>query len=122
MVDFAAEGLLDGLRGAARSERLALLEQLAGEGVPLSELRSRTASGTIMYLPADRVIVGSERYTSREVAELSGVTEEFLAACRRAMGLPIPEPDEAVYSEAELETARMTHVARDAGISDDDLL
>jgi adenylate cyclase len=122
MVDFAAEGLLDGLHGAARSERLALLEQLAGEGVSMSELRSRTASGTIMYLPADRVIVGSDRYTSREVAELSGVEEDFLVVCRRAMGLPIPEPDEAVYSEAELESARMTHVARAAGISDEDLL
>jgi adenylate cyclase len=122
MVDFAAEGLLDGLQGAARSERLALLEQLAGEGVSMSELRSRTASGTIMYLPADRVIVGSDRYTSREVAELSGVDEDFLVVCRRAMGLPIPEPDEAVYSEAELESARMTHVARAAGISDEDLL
>jgi adenylate cyclase len=122
MVDFAAEGLLDGLQGAARSERLALLEQLAGEGVPMSELRRSSASGTIMYLPADRVIVGPERYTSREVAELSGVGEDFLVACRRAMGLPIPEPDEAVYSEAELESARMTHVARAAGISDDDLL
>ena len=122
MVDFAAEGLLDGLHGAARSERLALLEQLAGEGVSMSELRNRTASGTILYLPADRVIVGSERYTAREVAELSGVDEDFLIACRRAMGLPIPEPDEAVYSEAELESARMTHVARAAGISDEDLL
>jgi adenylate cyclase len=122
MVDFAAEGLLDELQGAARSERLALLEQLAGEGVPMSELRRSTASGTIMYLPADRVIVGPERYTSREVAELSGIGEDFLVACRRAMGLPIPEPDEAVYSGAELESARMTHVARDAGISDDDLL
>jgi adenylate cyclase len=122
MVDFAAEGLLDGLHGAARSERLALLEQLAGEGVSMSELRNRTASGTILYLPADRVIVGSERYTAREVAELSGVDEDFLVACRRAMGLPIPEPDEAVYSEAELESARMTHVARAAGISDEDLL
>ena len=58
MVDFAAEGLLDGLEGAARSERLALLEQLADEGVPLSELRRTTTSGTILFLPADRVIVG----------------------------------------------------------------
>jgi adenylate cyclase len=122
MVDFAAEGLLDGLQGAARSERLALLEQLEGEGVPMSELRSRTASGTIMYLPADRVIVGTTRYTSGDVAELSGIEEDFLVACRRAMGLPIPEPHEAVYSEAELESARMTHVARAAGISDEDLL
>ena len=42
-------------------------------------------------------------------------------AARRAMGLPIPEQDEAVYTEAELETARMTHFAREAGISDDEL-
>src|ERR1700677_3741519 len=45
-IDFAAEGLLDGLEGEARAERLALLEQLAGEGVALSELRRTTASGT----------------------------------------------------------------------------
>ncbi len=48
-----------------------------------------------MYLPADRVIVSSERYTAGEIAQLSGVEEDFLIAARRAMGLPIPEPDEA---------------------------
>ncbi len=121
-IDFAAEGLLDGVDGAQRTERLALLQQLADDGVPLAELRRSTAAGSIVYLPADRVIVGSERYTSGEVAEMSGVEESFLIAARRAMGLPIPEQDDAVYTEAELESARMTHVARDAGISDDDLL
>jgi adenylate cyclase len=121
-IDFAAEGLLDGLDGAQRTERLALLQQLADDGVPLAELRRSTAAGSIVYLPADRVIVGSERYTSGEVAEMSGVQEGFLIAARRAMGLPIPEQDDAVYTAAELESARMTHVARDAGISDDDLL
>jgi adenylate cyclase len=121
-VDLVAEGLLDGLEGAARAERLMLLEQLIDEGVPLSELRRTTATGTVMYLPADRAIVGPERYTAAEVAERSGVDEAFLVAARRAMGLPIPEPDDAVYTEAELETARMTLVARAAGISDEDLL
>jgi adenylate cyclase len=121
-IDFAAEGLLDGLDGEQREERHALLQQLAGEGVSLSELRRSTAAGSIMYLPADRVIVGSARYTSGEIAALSGVEEGFLIAARRAMGLPIPEPEEAVYTEAELASARMTHVARDAGISEDELL
>jgi adenylate cyclase len=121
-IDFAAEGLLDGLEGAQRAERLALLAQLVADGVPLSELRRSTTAGTIMYLPADRVIVGSERYTSGEVARLSNVEESFLVAARRAMGLPIPEQDEAVYTEAELESARMIHVARDAGISDEEVL
>jgi adenylate cyclase len=121
-IDFAAERLLDGLEGSQRTERLALLTQLAADGVPLSELRRSTAAGTIMYLPADRVIVGSERYTAGQIARMSGVEEGFLVAARRAMGLPIPEQDEPVYTEAELESARMIHVARDAGISDEEVL
>jgi adenylate cyclase len=120
--DFAAEGLLDGLEGEARTERLALLEQLAGEGVPMAELRRTTASGTVIFMPADRVIVGPERYTVAEIAERSGVEIEFLIAARRAMGLPIPEPDEAVYTEAELESAARTLIARQAGISDEEIL
>jgi adenylate cyclase len=120
--DFAAEGLLDGLESSARAERLALLEQLAGAGVPLSELRRATATGTVIFLPADRVIVGPRRYTAAEVAELSGVDVDFLTAARRAMGLPIPEPDEPVYTEAELDSARRTLVAREAGISDEEIL
>jgi adenylate cyclase len=121
-IDFAAEGLLDGLEGSARDERLVLLERLASDGVALSDLRRASASGTIVYLAADRVIGGPERYTAAEVAQRSGIGEDFLVAARRAMGLPIPEPDEAVYAEAEIEAARMVLVARDAGISDDDLL
>ncbi len=121
-IDFAAEGLLDGLDGQARAERLALLEQLAAEGVPLSELRRTTATGMVIFQLADRVIVGTERYTAAEIAELSGADPDFLVAARRAMGLPIPEPDEAVYTEAELESARRIVFAREAGISDEETL
>ncbi len=121
-IDFEGEGLLDGLSGSARAERLTLLKQLANEGVPLSDLRRTTSTNTIMFLPADRVIVGEKRYTSREIAQISDVDPEFLVVARRAMGLPIPEPDEPVYTEAELQSARMIHVARDAGLSDADVL
>jgi adenylate cyclase len=121
-IDFVAEGLLDGLEGEHRSERLALLEQLAGEGVPLADLRRATSSGTIMFLGADRVISGGRRYTADEVAEQSGVELEFLFAARRAMGLPIPEPDEPVFADDELQAARMLHIGRAAGISDAETL
>jgi adenylate cyclase len=121
-IDFDAEGLLDGLEGEARSERLALLEQLAADGLPLSELRRATASGTVIFLPADRVIVGSERYTATQVAELAGVDMDFLVRAQRAMGLPIPEAEDAVYSDADLELSRMTHITREAGISDEENL
>jgi adenylate cyclase len=121
-IDFVAEGLLEGLEGAQREERLALLEKLAGEGVPLSDLRRTSATGTIIYLAADRVIVGTERFTAAEVAELSGVEEEFLVTVRRAIGLPIPDPDEPAYTPAELESARMINIGRAAGIGDEELL
>jgi adenylate cyclase len=121
-IDFAGEGLLDGLEGKQRSERLVLLQELVAQGVPLSELRRSTALGTIVYLPADRVIVSADRYTSAEVAALTGIEEEFLVRVRRAMGLPIPEADESVYTEAELESTRQIHVARAAGITDDEML
>ncbi len=121
-IDFAAEGLLDGLAGQQRAERLALLQRLADDGVPLAELRRSTAAGTIVYLPAEGVIVGPERYTLGQVAEMTGVDESFLLAARRAMGLPAPEREDAVYTQAELESTQMIHVARDAGISDEDLL
>jgi hypothetical protein len=42
-IDFAAEGLLDGLEGEERAERLALLEQLAAKACRSSELRRTTA-------------------------------------------------------------------------------
>jgi adenylate cyclase len=121
-IDFAAEGLLDGLEGEQRAERLALLEDLVADGVPLDELKRQSANGTIVFLPADRVIISGERYTAAQVTELAGVELESMERARRAMGLPIPEPDEAVYSEAEVNSARMLRLAREIGIADDDVI
>ncbi len=121
-IDFEAEGLLDGLEGRQRAERRTLLGELIAEGVSLSELRRSTAAGTILYLPADRVIGSRDRYTAAEVAAITGVELPFLTKLRRAMGLPIPEDDEAVYSDAEIESVRQVHIARAAGITDEELL
>jgi len=121
-IDFVAEGLLDGLEGVQRAERLALLRYLAADGVPLAELRRTTDSGTLMFLPAERVIGGRARYSAREIAEQTGTQLDFLIAVRRAMGLPIPGPDESVYTEGDLESVRMTEVFRAAGISDEEIL
>ncbi len=121
-IDFSAEGLLDGLEGRQRSERLVLLQELAAEGVALAELRRSTEAGTILYLAADRVIGNRDRYTAKEVAAATGLDMEFLTRLRRAMGLPIPDDDEAVYSDAEIVSLRQVDVARAAGISDEDTI
>jgi adenylate cyclase len=121
-IDFVAEGLLDGLEGEPRAERLALLEHLARDGVPLAELLRATANGTLMFLPAERVIGGQARYTAAEIAERSGVSEEFLHAVLRAMGLPIRDADEAAYTESDLEVVQLTNVVRAAGVTDEEIL
>ena len=52
--DFDAEGLLDGLDGAAREARLELLEQLEAEGVPLGDLRAASRDGRLLFVGAER--------------------------------------------------------------------
>ncbi len=121
-IDFATEGLLDGLQGEERADRVALLRYLEADGVPLAELRRATATGTLMFLPAEGVIAGGERYTAAQVCELAGVDLAFLIERRRAMGLPIPEPDEAAYGDADVTLAEMAHAGRAAGIPDEDNL
>src|ERR1700684_2880373 len=107
-IDFEAEGLLDGLDERHRAERLGLLRQLVADGVPLAELRRRSIEGTVMFLPAERVLAGGERYTAEQIAEQTGVDLDFLVSIRRAMGMPIPGADEAVYTKDELESVQMT--------------
>lgn len=121
-VDFEAEGLLDGLEEPHRSERVGLLEQLVADGVPLAELRQRSVDGTIMFLPAERVLAGSERYTAEQIAERTGVDLDFLVSIRRAMGMPIPAPEDAVFTEDELESVRLAGAFREAGISEEEML
>ncbi len=121
-IDFAAEGLLDGLDGDDRRDRLELLERLAAEGVPLEQLRRAVGMGNVIFLGAERVIGGPERYTAAEIARLSDLPLDFLLASRRAMGLPTPEPDEAAFTDNDLDAARRASVARAAGIADADLM
>ena len=59
MIDFEAEGLLEGVDGDARRDRQRLLEQLAADGVPLEELRDAVAAGRLKgneTLPAKMVL------------------------------------------------------------------
>ena len=75
-IDFQAEGLLDGLEGEQRAERLALLRHLESEGVPLAEIQRRSAAGTLILGTADRVLGGPPHLTAEEVSALSGVDVE----------------------------------------------
>ena len=122
-IDFAAEGLLDDVEGQARAERLALLRQLAGEGVPLEELREAVAARRLMLLPVERALAGDgPRYTPREIAELSGLDLDLLRRFSAALGVPYGDPDERTRTQADLEAARRTKALYDAGLPEDGML
>ena len=88
--DFEAEGLLDGLEGEARAARLGLLEELAGDGVPLAELRDAVAAGRLALVPVEHAIAGDgARYTAREVAAETGLDLELLRQLPRRARRPL---------------------------------
>jgi adenylate cyclase len=122
-IDFEAEGLLEGLTGQAREARLALLNDLAGAGVPLDELKRAVDEHRLVLLPVERVFdSGAESYSAREIAEGAGLELEFLIRLLQALGAPTPDADERVYAEADLEAARRAKMFLDAGLPEDGVL
>jgi adenylate cyclase len=121
-IDFAAEGLLDGLEGDARAARLELLEQLAADGVGVDELRAATRDGRLVFIAAERVVSGVPRYSTREVAERAGVSPEFIMALRRANGLPVPSLDAVICSEADVQAAILARTFLQAGVTEEQQL
>lgn len=122
-MDWEAEGLLDGCADdAAGDARRALLDKLHGDGVPLDELRRAVAEQRLALLPVDRLLSSEARYTAREIAERSGLDLDWFQTQRRALGLAVPDPDERVYDEADLESAHLGRQYRDVGLPDEDAL
>src|ERR1700761_6664513 len=122
-IDYAAEGLLDDLEGAARESRLALLEELSGEGVTLDELRDAAVAGHLTLLPVERVIAGDgPRYSAREIDERSRLDLDLARRFRAALGIPYGDDDEKVGGEADLEAAERMQRVLEAGFPPEELL
>jgi len=98
-IDFAAEGLLDGLGGEARAARLELLEQLTAEGVGIEELRAAGRDGRLLYVGAERAMGGEARYSLREVGE---ILQMYAGWGMRGSFVPYDE----VYEEPAIEVRK----------------
>ena len=121
--DFEAEGLLEGLDGDARETRLRLLEKLEQDGAPLDEVRAAWEEGRLALLPLERALAPpGRRFTFGEMAEQAQLDPEFLAALTRALGLPLQEDGEPIFTEQDVRAARTVGGFRSAGIPDDALL
>ena len=122
-IDFEPEGLLEGLSGKAREARLALLRDLADQGVTPDELKRAVEENRLVLLPVERVFdEGADRYTAAEVAEASGLGPHFLGRLLQALGAPIPADDERVYADMDLEAAKRAKMFLEAGLPEEGVL
>ena len=122
-IDFEAEGLLEGLEGRERESRLELLEELAADGVPLEELRAAVEENRLAVLPVERVLEGEgERYTAREIAKEVGIDLDLMLRNRRALGVPVGDPDEKEATEEDLRATRVLKQFLDAGLPEEGTL
>jgi len=122
-IDYEGESLLDGLEGDEREARRKLLDELVSDGVGLEELRTAVTEDRLALLPVERLLNGGEeRLTAAEVAERTGVDEEFLERNWRALGLALAGEDEAAYTERDVDSVKRVKVLRDAGVPDDGIL
>ncbi len=123
MIDFESEGLLEGVEGEARQARLRLLHELEDDGVGLEELRDAVEGGRLTLLPVERALAGSgPRFTPRQVAEISGVDLALLQRATAAVGVPYPDPDVQVLTEADVEEAKRVKAFVDAGLPEEGIL
>jgi adenylate cyclase len=121
-IDFEGEGLLEGLDGSARRERLDLLRWLEEEGFDAERLRQAHDDGLLLFLAADREVSGEARHTPREVAAEAATDPELLRRIRRAQGLPVHGDDERSLTDEDLENARTARAFLDLGIEPDTIL
>ncbi len=121
VVDWDAEGLLEGLDDAARGERVRLLEELAGGGVSLEELHRAVSEGRLAALPAELVLGGAPRWSAREVSEKSGMDLDFMLTLRRANGGPIADPDDPSLSDTDIQLNALTSRLRLTGVTDEQI-
>lgn len=122
-MDWEAEGLLDGCADdGARAARRALLDRLHADGVPVEDLRQAVAEERLALLPVERLLSAEARYSAREIAEQSGLELDFFQAQRRALGLAVPDADEKVYGDSDLELAKMGSQYRQVGLPDEEAM
>jgi adenylate cyclase len=122
-MDWEAEGLLeDCASDEARAARRALLDRLHGEGVSVEDLRHAVEDQRLALLPVERQLSSEARYSAREIAEKSGLDLDFFQTQQRALGLAVPDADERVYGENDLEMARLGNQYRQAGLPDEDAM
>jgi len=117
--DFSA--LLEGLEGREREARLESLRRLHADGCTLEELEAAAAAGRLPLLPVERLLARRRRHSLREGARAAEISEEFASANHRSLGLPLPDGDEPIYDDDQVENLKVLRGMIELGVSEQDV-
>ncbi|WP_139000216.1 adenylate/guanylate cyclase domain-containing protein [Rhodococcus zopfii] len=116
---FTRAGLLDGLTGAARRSRIAVLQQLVDHGVSTTELSRATSAGQLAYLVFDDALAPrGDMYTLEQIAQHTGVRVADVERWFRSMGRGVSTTGSADFSHDDLRLARLLTEYRALGNDD----
>jgi adenylate cyclase len=121
IADQNRDDLLEGLEGAARTERAELVEWLLEQGITADEIRAANPP----LLLATRHLMGDDgTYVSaREISERYGVDLELLQRIQRAIGLVrVDDPDAVVHMRADGEAAAHAQQFVELGLDPDQMV
>jgi adenylate cyclase len=119
-MDFAGQGLLDGLEGEERDQREKLLRRLQDEGFSDEELAKAVEENRLVLLLVDRKLGGT--HTAREIEDQTGLPASTMIQIRRHHGLTEVGPDDRVFSDEDIEAARSTKLFLDAGFDEERII
>lgn len=118
-VDIEALGLLEGLEGEGRRQRVELIEWLLDRGFTVDQIRGSVA--TPLLLPANQTLRDDGVYVSaRRVCEATGINLNLLQRLQRAVGLPrIDDPDAPVLLRADAVAVTHAKIFIDMGVPEE---
>ena len=119
--ELEAAGLLDGLTDAERESRLRLLARLEADGCTVEELQAANEAGRLPLLAVERLLARRRRHSLGDATFAAGLTDAFAVRNHRSLGLPVPEHDEPVYDDDQVENLRTLRGLLDAGIPEEDI-
>ncbi|HEX3285318.1 MAG TPA: adenylate cyclase regulatory domain-containing protein [Mycobacterium sp.] len=121
-LDFEALGLLDGLDGDARQERIDLIGWLLDRGFGLDHIRG--SIGAPLNLPGNRVMGDDGEFVSaHDICRSTGIDLEFLQRVHGAIGLSrIEDPDARNLPRVDGEAAAQARIILDLGIAPEDVV
>jgi adenylate cyclase len=87
--------------------------------VSLEDLKKAVAEDRLALIPTERVLGGDATLSARQIAEQTGLDDEFLRVVWQALGMPRNDLDDVAYTEDDLEPAKRLKQFVDAGLPED---